>query len=90
MEIIDIHVHSLPCGTMNSGKIDVRYETGIERIRNVFEQIGYNKIFFGSDFPTENIDDQIEIIKEIVPIEYQKKVFSKNVRNFGKQFNWWV
>lgn len=62
---------------------------GIERIRNIFEEIGYDKVFFGSDFPTENIDEQIEILKEIAPVENQEKVFSKNIIEFGKQFNWW-
>lgn len=62
---------------------------GTEKIRVVFEEIGYDKIFFGSDFPTEDIDEQIEIMKEIVPNEYHEHVFSLNILKFGKKFNWW-
>lgn len=62
---------------------------GVERVRYIFEEIGYDKIFFGSDFPTEDIDEQISIMKEIIPTEFHNTVFSENIKEFGKRFNWW-
>lgn len=62
---------------------------GIDKIKYVLDSIGYDKIFFGSDFPSIEIDSQIEIMKDIVPDEYHKQVFSGNVETFGKKFSWW-
>lgn len=63
---------------------------GIEFIRTVFEDIGYDKIFFGSDYPTEDsLESQIDTMKEIIPEKYYEDVFSKNIIKFGKNYGWW-
>ncbi|KPU27094.1 hypothetical protein TR13x_06785 [Caloranaerobacter sp. TR13] len=62
---------------------------GIEKVKLIFEEIGYDKIFFGSDFPTKDIDIQIDIMREVVNKENLKYVFSENIKKFGRQFNWW-
>lgn len=62
---------------------------GVDRIRYAFEEIGYEKICFGSDFPTADVDEQIQIMKEVVPVEHHSGVFCENVKRLGKTFGWW-
>ncbi|HHW18073.1 MAG TPA: amidohydrolase [Firmicutes bacterium] len=80
---------------------NVRFETsgvlptlkrylGTERLSHLLNDIGYERIFFGSDFPSCDLDTQISILKEIVPREQWNKVFSGNILEFGREFGWWV
>jgi predicted TIM-barrel fold metal-dependent hydrolase len=61
----------------------------VDRVRYIFEEIGYSKILFGSDYPTAGIDEQIRAMKEIVPAEYHPGVFRENVLSLGSRFGWW-
>jgi len=61
----------------------------MEKIRAIFEEIGYEKMFFGSDFPVVDLNAQIEIFKDLVPEEFHEDVFSKNILKFGEEFEWW-
>lgn len=60
-----------------------------EKISRVFEEIGFNKIMFGSDFPTADIDETIEILKELIPGTELENVMYKNILEFGKEYGWW-
>ncbi len=62
---------------------------GVERIRLLLDEIGYDRIFFGSDYPTAGIDEQLAILKEVVPPEHQPGVFAENALRFGERFGWW-
>lgn len=63
---------------------------GIEKMKIVFEEIGFDKIMFASDYPTESIKDSLEIIQEIVADEYIEDVLYYNAYEFGKRFKWWA
>lgn len=63
---------------------------GVDRIRVVLEEIGYDKILFGSDYPTEGIDEQVEILKEVVPAEHHRAVFAENALRLGERYGWWA
>jgi len=63
---------------------------GDDRIQYVWEEIGYDRIFFGSDYPTDDLDAQIEAMKALVPAEHHAAVFAQNVRRFGEPFGWWA
>jgi len=63
---------------------------GVERIRLLLGEIGYDRILFGSDYPTAGIDAQIELVKEVVPPEHQRAVFGENALRFGQRFGWWA
>lgn len=57
-------------------------------IRRVLEALdyidNYDKILYGSDWPLVNMGYYIKIIKKIIPIKYQKKVFYENAKNLFK------
>ncbi|NLK07509.1 MAG: amidohydrolase family protein [Firmicutes bacterium] len=58
-------------------------------IARVFQEIGYEKIMFGSDFPTADIDHTITILRELIPEENLADVMSKNILTFGQKYDWW-
>lgn len=60
-----------------------------DKIGRVFEGLGHHKIMFGSDFSTADLDQTIEILKELIPREELENVMAKNILRFGKQFGWW-
>lgn len=60
-----------------------------ENIHNIFKEIGFDKIIFGSDYPTADIQASISILKEIVPKEHIEKVMYKNILQLGNKYNWW-
>jgi predicted TIM-barrel fold metal-dependent hydrolase len=62
---------------------------GVDRVRYVLEQIGYDRLFFGSDFPAVDIEQQLEATKALIPAAQQAAVFGQNVPKFGEQFGWW-
>lgn len=62
---------------------------GVDRIQQVFEEIGYDRILFGSDFPTTSLEAQIEVMKRVVPAEQHQEVFWQNARRLGERFGWW-
>jgi len=68
----------------------LRQYHGDARVRYVLEQIGYDKIFFGSDYPTVELDAQIQAMRDIVPPAQHAAVFGENVRRFGRRFGWWA
>ena len=62
----------------------------VERIRFLLDEIGYDRILFGSDYPAAGIDAQVEIVKEVVPPKHQRAVFAGNALQFGQRFGWWA
>ncbi|MCK8061566.1 MULTISPECIES: amidohydrolase family protein [unclassified Fusibacter] len=62
---------------------------GIDKIKVVFDEIGYDKIMFGSDYPTESITETLRILKLVVPEEKQGEVFYGNADRLGRKFGWW-
>ncbi len=60
-----------------------------ENIYNIFEEIGFDNIIFGSDYPTADINETIAILKEIVPKDQLEKVMYKNILKLGNNYNWW-
>lgn len=62
---------------------------GLEGISRLFKDLGYDKIFFASDYPTCSLEETIDIIKAVVPAEAQALVFGENIKKFGKAFGWW-
>lgn len=62
---------------------------GDERIRYVFEEIGYDRICFGSDFPTDDLNAQLAAMRELVPPDRHADVFAGNITRLGCRLGWW-
>lgn len=62
---------------------------GVDRIRGVFEEIGYGKILFGSDLSTTSLEIPIAVMNRVVPAEQHQGVFCQNALQLGKRFAWW-
>jgi predicted TIM-barrel fold metal-dependent hydrolase len=74
----------------SSGVMDVLLRCyGVDRLRYVFEEIGYERIMFGSDYPTADLDGQIQAMRQVVPSAYQGAVFSETALRLGHSFGWW-
>ena len=63
---------------------------GMGRVRFIFEEIGYDKILFSSDYPTAELDGEIAAMQEIVPAEHHDRVFRENALHLGARFRWWT
>ena len=62
---------------------------GKEMVTRVFTEIGFDSILFGSDYPTVDIDETIEILKEVVPKNQLARVMHKNISELGQKYSWW-
>lgn len=62
---------------------------GIENISRILQEIGTENIIFGSDYPTKEIDEAVNIIKKIVSKEDLNKIMYKNVLKLASKYNWW-
>lgn len=60
-----------------------------EQIGYILEQIGYERILFGSDFPTEELAPQIQCLQSLVPLDRQQQVFRDNILTVARRFSWW-
>ncbi len=73
-----------------SGIMDqlVRYY-GPDRVRMILEEIGFDRIVFGSDYPTADLDGQISALETVVPAEHHDRVFRRNALRLGQAHGWW-
>ena len=63
---------------------------GPERVQYILNQIGYERIMFGSDFPTAGYDEQIAALAQVVPPEHHDQVFCENALRLGEANGWWI
>ena len=63
---------------------------GPERVRYILDQIGYERIMFGSDYPTAGYDEQIAALRQVVPAEHHDRVFCENALRLGEAHGWWT
>ena len=80
---------------------NVRYDTsgimpqlvafyGVDRIRSMLDDIGYERILFGSDHPTVDLAEQIAAVAQVVPAAHHDRVFHENAQRLAAQFGWWA
>ncbi len=68
---------------------ELRRFYGVDQLRYILEEIGYDRILFASDFPAESLDEHLRLAQEIVPPEHLPAVLAENALQLGKRFGWW-
>jgi predicted TIM-barrel fold metal-dependent hydrolase len=63
---------------------------GPDRVRYILGEIGYDRILFGSDYPTAEIDGQLAALKRVIPEEHHQGVLGQNALRLGTAFGWWA
>ena len=67
----------------------LRYH-GVDRVRMICEEIGYERILFGSDCPVCDPQVQLDAVRQVVPSEHQAAVLGGNALHLGNRFGWWT
>ena len=62
---------------------------GINNMAKIFRKLGFENIIFGSDYPTKEISEAVNILKEIVPENELNKIMHKNILKLAAKYNWW-
>jgi predicted TIM-barrel fold metal-dependent hydrolase len=62
---------------------------GVDRVRILLDEIGYDRILFGSDYPTADLAAQIAAVDQVVPGCEHGRVFADNALRLGERFGWW-
>ena len=63
---------------------------GPERVAYILGEIGYDRILFGSDYPTAEIEDQLAALQLVVPEARHADVLGGNAARLGAAFGWWI
>lgn len=63
---------------------------GVDRVRAIWDEIGYDHILFGSDYPTVDLAEQIDAVTDAVPAEHHAAVFAGNALALAERFGWWA
>jgi predicted TIM-barrel fold metal-dependent hydrolase len=62
---------------------------GVDRVRYMLDEIGYERILFGSDHPTVDLGTQIAAVEQVVPGAHHDRVFHGNALRLAERFRWW-
>jgi predicted TIM-barrel fold metal-dependent hydrolase len=63
---------------------------GPDRVRYILDQIGYDRLLFGSDYPVADIDAQLAALRQVVPPAHHERVLAHNALHLGTTFRWWT
>jgi predicted TIM-barrel fold metal-dependent hydrolase len=56
----------------------------------ILDEIGYDRILFGSDYPTVEIGAQLNALKQVIPEERHEDVLGRNALRLGAMVGWWT